>query len=179
MILFVRSVLWDLDIPQEAATLLYEDNDACTAMGNAQKPTPRTQHMDIKYFSLCEWVDRDLMHLERIDTSINMSDHFTKALNWALFYRHADFLLGHVPPMYSLVYHTIVRMYTNDTSTFEHFASESFTTPMCAAAARVHAPLPDDYADNPWLTIVLYSMVGTIHTVDYQVYSYRTMLMGL
>jgi len=42
MILFVRSVLWDLNIPQEAATVLYEDNDVCTAMGNAQKPTPRT-----------------------------------------------------------------------------------------------------------------------------------------
>ena len=39
MILFVRSILWDLGIPQEAATILYEDNDACTAMGNAQKPT--------------------------------------------------------------------------------------------------------------------------------------------
>jgi hypothetical protein len=54
MILFVRSILWDLDIPQEAATVLFEDNDACTAMGNAQKPTPCTQHMDIKYFSICE-----------------------------------------------------------------------------------------------------------------------------
>jgi len=55
MILFVCSVLWDLGVPQEAATLLYEDNDACTAMANAQKPTPRTRHMDIKYFSLSEW----------------------------------------------------------------------------------------------------------------------------
>ncbi len=54
MILFVRSVLWDLGVPQEAATILYEDNDACTAMANAQKPTPRTRHMDIKYFSLSE-----------------------------------------------------------------------------------------------------------------------------
>ena len=115
--------------------------------------------MDIKYFSLCEWVDRDLMHLERIDTSINMSNHFTKALNRALFHRHADFLLGHVPPMYSPVYHTIVGMYTTDTSTFERFVPESFTTPMCAAAARVHAPLPEDYVNNPWLTIVLYGMV--------------------
>ena len=35
MILFVCSVLWDLRISQEAATLLYEDNDACTAMANA------------------------------------------------------------------------------------------------------------------------------------------------
>jgi len=64
MILFVRSVLWDLDIPQEAATLLYEDNDGCATMGNAQKPTPRTRHVDIKYFSLCEWVERDLILLD-------------------------------------------------------------------------------------------------------------------
>jgi hypothetical protein len=64
MILFVCSVLWDLGIPQEAVTILYKDNNACTAMGNAQKPTPRTHHTDIKYFSICEWVERNLMHLE-------------------------------------------------------------------------------------------------------------------
>jgi hypothetical protein len=51
MILFVRSVLWDLVIPQEAAMLLYEDNNACTAMGNAQKSMPSTGHIDIKYFA--------------------------------------------------------------------------------------------------------------------------------
>ncbi len=56
MILFVRSILWDLGIPQEAATIMYEDNDACTAMGNAQKPTSRTRHMDIEYFfSVTRW----------------------------------------------------------------------------------------------------------------------------
>ena len=58
--------------------ILYEDNDACTAMGNAKKPTPPTRHIDIKYFSICEWIERDLMILECIDTMINMSDHFTK-----------------------------------------------------------------------------------------------------
>jgi hypothetical protein len=35
MCLFVRSILWDLDIPQEAATVAYEDNDGCTSMANA------------------------------------------------------------------------------------------------------------------------------------------------
>jgi hypothetical protein len=40
MILFVHRFLWDLGIPQEAATLLYEDNNACMAIGNGQKPTP-------------------------------------------------------------------------------------------------------------------------------------------
>jgi hypothetical protein len=53
MSLFVRSI-WDLDIPQEAATIAYEDNDGCTAMANAQKPTTRTLHINIKYFALCD-----------------------------------------------------------------------------------------------------------------------------
>jgi hypothetical protein len=54
MILFIRSILWDINVPQEAATLLYKDNDGCTAMGNTQKPTSLTRHIDIKFFSLCE-----------------------------------------------------------------------------------------------------------------------------
>ena len=57
MILFVRSILWDLGIPQQAATLLYKDNDACTAMANAKKPTPRIRHMDIKWHTLAQWVE--------------------------------------------------------------------------------------------------------------------------
>jgi hypothetical protein len=150
MILFIRSVLWDLHVPQEAATVLFEDNDGCTAMGNAQKPTPRTRHIDIKYFSLAEWVERDLMILERIDTSINMSDHMTKGLQTILFHRHADFLLGHVPPMYSPIYNSTIGTYTNHTVDINHFVPPSFTTPTTAAAARVHAPIVSDYIDSPW-----------------------------
>jgi hypothetical protein len=61
---FVRSILWDLDIPQEAATIAFEDNDGCTAMANAPKRTTRTRHINIKYFALCDWVECDLIHLE-------------------------------------------------------------------------------------------------------------------
>ena len=154
MILFIRSVLWDLHVPQEAATILFEDNDGCTAMGNAQKPTTRTRHIDIKYFSLCEWVERDLMILERIDTSINMSDHMTKGLQPILFHRHADFLLGHVPPMYSPIYDSTIGRYTNHTVNIDHFTPPSFTTPTTAAAARVHAPILSDYHNSPWLRIL-------------------------
>ncbi len=128
MILFVGSVLWDLDIPQKAAILLYEDNNACTAMENAQKPTPRTRHIDIKYFLLSEWVERDLMWLERIDTSINLADHFAKSLQPALFHRHADFILGHIPPAYSPVYQSIVGLYALIEDCMDNFVLSSFTT---------------------------------------------------
>ena len=35
ILLFIRSVMWDLGVPQCAATVLYEDNDACTSMAMA------------------------------------------------------------------------------------------------------------------------------------------------
>ena len=118
LILFVRSILWDLGIPQRAATLLYEDNDACTAMANAQKPTTRTRHMDIRFNVLCQWVEQDLIKLERVDTSVNMLDHYTKQLGPTLFHRHIDYILGHVPPTYSHYYQKL-RGQGHETST-EH-----------------------------------------------------------
>jgi hypothetical protein len=156
MILFVCSVLWDLHIPQEAATILYEDNDGCTAMRNAQKSTSRTRHMDIKYFSLCKQVDRDLVCLEDIKTSINMADHFTKNLTCALFHHHTDYFLGHVPPAYSPIYQSAIGTYTDSFHTLETYVPDSFTTPLCTTAARVNAPLPSDYSGDPWLILLLH-----------------------
>ena len=123
-------------------------------MGNAQKPTPRTRHIDIEYFSLCEWVERDLVLLDQIDTSINMADHLTKALQPILFHCHANFLLGHVPPMYSPLYESIIGSYMNHSIDLDLYIPHSFTTPLTAAAARVFAPTPADYQHSPWLSIL-------------------------
>ena len=141
-------------VSQEAATVLYEDNDVCTAMGNAHKPTPQTRHIDIKYFSICEVIERNLMILECIDTGINMSDHFTRGLSWALFHQHADYLLDHIPPMYSPVYKSIVGTFTNQHVDLDTFVPSSFTTSMTATAARAYAPLREDFVGNPWLIII-------------------------
>ena len=158
MCLFIRSILWDLNIPQEAATIAYEDNDGCTAMGNAQKPTSRTRHIDIKYFALCEWIERDLIHLERIDTSINTADHLTKTLSRILFHRHADYLLGHVPPRYSPAHDHIVQNYTDTQDTdIDQYVPTSFTTPSTAKANRTSTPTHNDIKGNPWLPTILWN----------------------
>ena len=120
-----------------------------------QKPTSRTCHIDIKYFALCDWVESDLIRLERIDTSINIADHLTKPLSRILFHRHADFLLGHVPPKYSPVYQHAITTYCDKfDEAIEKFIPESFTTPMTAKAARILAPTYDDVRGNPWLFIL-------------------------
>jgi hypothetical protein len=69
-------------------------------MANAGKPTPRSRHIDVKYYAIQEWVEKDLIILERIDTSLNMADHFTKPLGSILFYRHLDYIMGFVPPQF-------------------------------------------------------------------------------
>ena len=94
------------------------------------------------------------MIMERIDTSINMSDHFTKGLSRTLFHRHADYILGHIPPSYSPIYKSTIGTYTNHHVNVESFVPISFTTPLTATAARTYAPLADDYMGNPWLVVL-------------------------
>ena len=77
-ILYLRSILDKIGVPQEKATTLYEDNQGANLMANAQCPTKCTKHMDICHFVLQEWVERDLIILKRINTSDNYLDVMTK-----------------------------------------------------------------------------------------------------
>lgn len=94
MILFFRSLLDDLGIAQQQSTILYEDNNGALMMANAQQPTRRTRHMDIKKFALLDWVERDLLTLHSIKTTDNTADTMTKALGRQRFFRHSDTLMG-------------------------------------------------------------------------------------
>jgi hypothetical protein len=157
MILFVRSIMWDLGIPQQAATILYEDNDAATAMANAQKPTTRTRHMDIRYFALSDWVERDLILLERIHTSINESDHLTKSLERTLFYRHVDYIMGHIPPMYS-------PCYQQTTGIFSSLPSSDLTPDELVWSAPAAAAAKCSVDSCPWVHIVM-STIMTVQSI--------------
>ena len=94
LVLFFRSILDDLGIPQDQATIIYEDNKGALLMANAQTPTQRTHHLDIKYFSLLDWAERELLVLKSISTMDNAADEFTKPLSKQLFYRHYDTYMG-------------------------------------------------------------------------------------
>ena len=69
-------------------------------MANAQQPTRRTRHMDMKNFILQDWVQRDLLIFKRIKSSDNYADALTKTLPKDLHYRHNDYLLGKHIPLY-------------------------------------------------------------------------------
>ena len=119
------------------------------------KNQPRERDIDIKYFALCDWVERDLILLDRIDTSINLADHLTKILSRILFHRRADYLLGHVPPKYSPVYHRTISTYSDEyKKEIDQFIPVLFTTPITATVARMFVPTHNELKGNPWLSIL-------------------------
>jgi hypothetical protein len=154
MSIYIRSVLWDLNIPPKTVTITYEENNACTAMANAQNPTPRTHHMDIKYFALHDLVEQDLICLEQIDTKFKLANPFTKTLQCASFHRHVDFILRHVPPQFSPVYSKHIGTYTDQHTDIDEYVPGSFTTPLCPAAAWINALIWKNYFGNPWIRIL-------------------------
>lgn len=100
-ILYVRYILDEINMPQESATTLYIDNNGALMMGNAQQPTRRTRHMDIKKFSLNDWIEKDIIIMKRIATKDNYSDGLTKNLGRQLFYRQFEYVLGKIRPSFT------------------------------------------------------------------------------
>lgn len=100
-ILYVRSILDEINVSQDSATALYIDNNGALLMGNAQQPTRRTKHMDLKKFALLDWVERDLLILKRIKTTDNYTDPLTKPMGKELHNRHNEYLLGKCIPQFA------------------------------------------------------------------------------
>ena len=90
MILYLRTILDEMGIDQQEATILFEDNQGALLMANAQQPTRRTRHLDTATFALQDWISRDLISLQYIVSNKNSSDGLTKPLARIQFYKHFD-----------------------------------------------------------------------------------------
>ena len=69
-----------MSLTQKGPTSIYVDNRAAIFMANSEKPTSRTQHIDIQYFALQEWIKNGELKLTHIPGTDNPSDALTKAL---------------------------------------------------------------------------------------------------
>ena len=100
MALYLRSVLDELDVPQQYATLLFEDNRGARMMATAGQPTRQSRHIDIRHYAVLDWVERDLLTLEDVPSRLNCSDSLTKQTGTTLFHEHLDVLMGRRRPYY-------------------------------------------------------------------------------
>jgi hypothetical protein len=52
MTLYLHSVMDDLHVPQNIATIIYEDNRGALLMSRAAQPTKQTLHIEIRHYAL-------------------------------------------------------------------------------------------------------------------------------
>jgi len=98
IMLYIRTILDDLNVPQTPASVIYEDNSGCIHITAAKKPTKRTRHVEIRHFAIIDWINKDLINVSKIITNDNASDTLTKSLPRILFHRHNDTLMGRRKP---------------------------------------------------------------------------------
>ncbi len=81
-ILYIRSLLHELDYPQSNPTQLLIDNRGAFHMVHSQAPTKRTRHVNIRYFALLQWQQLDFIKVIPVSTDHNStyynvwSNHF-------------------------------------------------------------------------------------------------------
>ena len=100
--LYLRSLLLtDLGFTHQSdPTTLLIDNTGAVFMVDAQAPTRRTRHVDIRYFALLQWSDTRQLKAKAIPTASNISDSMTKPTGRIKFHQHADLFMGRIPPQY-------------------------------------------------------------------------------
>ena len=78
-------------IPQST---VFEDNEACMKFARMPKLTPRTKHIGIPYHWFRTQVERLEIHIERISTTDQLADQFTKGLPVDAFRQASKSLMG-------------------------------------------------------------------------------------
>ena len=64
-------------------------------MINNNIPTPRTGHMELRFFAIQDWVDDRTIIMQHIKGILNPSDAMTKPLGRVLHSRHVRQFMGH------------------------------------------------------------------------------------
>ncbi len=99
--LYLRSILQELGVEQQLPTVIYEDNNGARLMTNAQQPTRRTRHVELKQFAVLQWVEDEQIIFGDIGTAYNISDSLTKQTGRTKFHQHHDLLMGRLRPLYA------------------------------------------------------------------------------
>ena len=83
-----------LQTPKVNVTV-YEDNTSCIVMSQADKFTPRTKHITLKYHWFKEYAKNGLFNIEHVDTKLQLADIFTKPLDEVTFKRLRFLVCGY------------------------------------------------------------------------------------
>ena len=99
--LYLRSIMEELGLEQIGPTEILCDNQGALKITNAQQPSKRTRHVEIKEFAVQHWVEDEQIVYEDVITTHNPSDSLSKATSRIKFWEHFDVLMGRRAPQYA------------------------------------------------------------------------------
>jgi hypothetical protein len=88
-----REIMCELDMKQEDATKMYEDNKACISFGKNNTNHERTKHIDIKAYYLRDFIKGKIIDLEHIMTDDQLADMLTKMPLTHVFEKHTRIIM--------------------------------------------------------------------------------------
>lgn len=71
--LYIGSILHDVSLEQDDATIIYKDNRGTIEMDNVGHPIKRVKHMDMRHFAIHEWLEQDLIRLKYLPVTIALT----------------------------------------------------------------------------------------------------------
>jgi hypothetical protein len=100
--LYLQSILEELQLEQLCPTDIRVDNRGARQLTNAQQPSRRTRHIDMRDFCILQWTEEELVTFSDIPTALNVSDSISKPTGRTNFYEHMDIMMGRRKPSYVL-----------------------------------------------------------------------------
>jgi len=81
-------------------TTVHEDNMSTIAMlKNGRPKAENTRHINIRYFHICDYVEKGEIEVVYVNTDNQHGDFYTKPLQGIAFDRHCEYIMGHAGDM--------------------------------------------------------------------------------
>jgi hypothetical protein len=90
----------ELHLEQLQPTKIAVDNRGAQQLTNAQQPTKRTRHIDMRDFCILQWTEEEQILYTDIPSAYNVSDSLSKPTGRIKFYEQMDILMGQCCPSY-------------------------------------------------------------------------------
>jgi len=91
---FVRALLEDLGFPQDAPSIIFEDNESAIKLAVAPQIPRKSRHIHIRHHYIRELVHLGQIEIRHLRTASMVADLFTKPLAAAVFVPFRDQLLN-------------------------------------------------------------------------------------
>ena len=100
---YICSILFELGVPCTGPTPIYKDNKSAIKIINANKPTGRSRHINIRYFWIKDRIDQEEVRVEYLPTHIMLADYYTKPLQGSRFRNLREFIMEWRPMLELIV----------------------------------------------------------------------------